>query len=59
MNETFLTELRDALLGSDVISYPTMWVTPMPIEADRIVEVVRKMFEHSDWQVLPKQSGEV
>jgi hypothetical protein len=54
MNETFLTELRDALLGSDIISYPIMWVTPMPIEADRIVEVVRKMFEYSDWQVLPK-----
>lgn len=54
MNETFLTELRDAFLGSEVISYPAGWVMPIPSEADRMVEVVRKMFRYSDWQVLPK-----
>ena len=55
--EKFLDELRDALLGSEVISsfLPSgmrNYVRPAPSEADRMVNVVREMFRHGDWQLV-------
>lgn len=50
--EKFLNEMRDVLLGSEIIS--SSWGTlikPTPDEVDAMTRVVRDMFAYGGWKV--------